>query len=154
MLRDFVAPITESPFGELHNVALVHQGHALALERDCVTNRAVNQANAARAADWLNTDADQNVVTLRSADSFPELGRFLTSAEADLVEFFWKFLLEKIENLLRTLTAGGVLNPSVDVFRVLAEDHHVDLLRVLHWRRHTAKELDWSQADVEIKKLS
>ncbi len=53
-------------------------------------------------------------------------------AEANLVELLRKFFRHKIENLLRVRRAGGELDPRVNVFRVFAEDHHVDLLGMLH----------------------
>ncbi len=34
--REFVAPVAESPLGEFHDIALVHQGHGLAIVIDRV----------------------------------------------------------------------------------------------------------------------
>ena len=104
LFRDFVTPIAESAFGELHDVALVHQGHAFALVLDRVTDRAVDQPNAARAANRFDADAHHHVVLLRRADAFPEVRRLLFRAEPDLVELLRKFLLEKS----RTFAASGV----------------------------------------------
>ena len=44
---DLIAPVAERAFGELHDVALVHERHALALELDRVADRAVDQPHAA-----------------------------------------------------------------------------------------------------------
>src|SRR5205823_2155239 len=43
-LGDFVSPVTEGAFRELHNVPLVHQRDALALVLDRVADGAVDQA--------------------------------------------------------------------------------------------------------------
>ena len=42
-LRQVVAPVAERALGELHDVALVHERHALALVRDGVLDRRANQ---------------------------------------------------------------------------------------------------------------
>ena len=67
---------------------------------------------------------------------------------------FGKFLGEEVEDLLRLGRAGLVLDAGVDVFGVLAEDHHVDLLRVLHRRRHALELAHRAQADVEVEHLA
>src|SRR5207244_11281364 len=51
IFRDVVAPVAKRPFGELHDITLVHQRDALALIQDRVTDRAVDQAHAAGATD-------------------------------------------------------------------------------------------------------
>ena len=43
-LGDLVAPVAKRALGELHDVALVDQGDALALELDGVTDGAVDRA--------------------------------------------------------------------------------------------------------------
>jgi hypothetical protein len=49
--------------------------------------------------------------------------------------------------------AGGVLDAGVDVLGVLPEDHHVDLLGVLHRAGDAGEVLDRPQADVEVEHL-
>src|SRR5438552_3603925 len=51
-------------------------------------------------------------------------------AETNLAEVFRKFLFEEIEQLLRFRRAGHVLDAGIDVFDVLAEDHHVHFFRM------------------------
>ena len=57
-------------------------------------------------------------------------------------------------SFLRLVALGLVLDAGVDVFRVLAEDHHVGLLGLLHRRRHALEVLDRAQADVEVEFLA
>src|SRR5205085_8812031 len=64
-LRDLVAPIAKRALGELHDVALVHHRHALALELDRITDRAVNEPDDAGAAVWYDSDAHEYYVPLR-----------------------------------------------------------------------------------------
>ena len=132
----------------------MHQRHALALVLDRVADRAVHQPLGARVADRLDADADLHVVASsarRRASRIP--AAFASRAEANLRELLRKFLLEEIEHLLRFRRAGGVLDAGVDVFGVLAEDHHVDFLRMLHRRGHALEILHRPQADEEIEHL-
>ena len=46
------------------------------------------------------------------------------------------------------------LEAGVDVLGVLPEDHHVDLLRVLHGRRHAGEPAHRAQAHVEVEELA
>src|SRR4029077_11861356 len=103
LLRDFVTPIAKCAFGKFHDVSLVHQGHALPLEFDRVTDCAVNQANAARPTDRLDPYPHENVIAFRCSDSFPKLRGLLLGAEANLLECLRKFFLEKIEDFLRSI---------------------------------------------------
>src|SRR4029079_4792684 len=56
-LREGVAPVAEAALGELHDVALVHQGDALALVADGVVEGRLDQALAALARHGLDADA-------------------------------------------------------------------------------------------------
>ena len=58
------------------------------------------------------------------------------------------------EHLPRVLGPALELDARVDVLGVLAEDHHVDLLRVLHRRRHALEPADRTQTDVEVEELA
>ena len=58
---------------------------------------------------------------------------------------------------MQLLGLGGALldlEAGVDVLGVLAEDHHVDLLGVLHRRRHALEPAHGPQADVEVEDLA
>ena len=74
-------------------------------------------------------------------------------AKADLLERRGQFPLDELQDLLRLGAAGLVVNAGIDVLRVLAEDDHVHLLRVLHGRRNALEVLHRAQAHVEIEHL-
>ena len=74
--------------------------------------------------------------------------------EADLRVLLRERLLEELEELLVVRRAGLELDAGVDVFGVLAEDHHVDLLRRLDRRRHALEPAHRAQADVEVEHLA
>ena len=61
--------------------------------------------------------------------------------------------MEEIENLLRLRRPGGVLDPGINVFRVFAEDHHVDFLRMFDRRGDAFEVLHWAQTNEKIEKL-
>src|SRR4030095_3853567 len=153
LLRDFISPVEERAFGKFHDVALMHERYALAAILDCVGNRAVDQAHAARATDRFDADSDANFVAFRGAHLFPELRRSLLCAKADFIEFPWKFLFKKIENRLRFGRARGEFNARIDVFRVFSKDYHVHFLRMLERRGDTFEVLHLSQANEKIEKL-
>src|SRR5436190_13469556 len=154
LLRHFITPVTESTFRELHDVALVHERHTLALELNRVADGAVDQAHAAAVADGLDADADLDVAwEIREADRLPEFFRFGLRAETNLLELFRKFLRQEIESLLRLRRASGVFDARIDVFRVFTEDDHVHLLRMLHRRRHAREPLHRAEADIQIEHL-
>ena len=67
VLGDLVAPVAEGAFGELHDVPLVHERHALALVLDRVADGAVDQPLGAEVADRLEADADLDVRRRASA---------------------------------------------------------------------------------------
>ena len=109
--RQRVAPIPESTLGELHDVALVHEGQAGLVVVNGVLQRLAHQALGA--FDGHGLDADARGV--READFF----------DAHLV-------LQKLDELFGFVRLRLKFNASVDVFRVLTEDHHVGLLRLFH----------------------
>src|SRR5205085_3950614 len=139
---------------KLHDVALVHQSHALAIKPDRVADRAVYQSDTTGVAHRLDSDSYSHIGRkIFGADVCPELARSLFCPEPDLLELLWKFFGQKIENLLRFRRAGRVFNPGINVFRVLAENNHVHLLRVFHGRGDAPEVLDRSQTDVEVEQL-
>ena len=157
VLGDLVAPVAEGAFRELHDVALVDERDALALVLDRVADGAVDEPLGAEVADRLEADADLDAdVALGRADAFelllPAL-RGVLRAEADLLELLGEFCCEEVEDLLRLGRAAGVLDAGVDVLGVLAEDHHVHLLRVLHRRGHAGEVAHRAEADVEVEHL-
>ena len=129
LLGDLVSPVAKRAFGELHDVALVDQRDISPFRRDGVTNGAVYQALGAQITDWLQSDADlhrrhpvwgANLLQ----HPLPACAGFGAS-EPDLLELLRELLGEEVEDLLRFRRAGRVLDTGVNVFRVLAEDHHV-----------------------------
>src|SRR4029079_936661 len=57
LLRELVAPVTKRPFGEFHDVALVHKGHRLAAVVDRVLERHAHQALRAELRHRLHANA-------------------------------------------------------------------------------------------------
>ena len=103
-LRDLVAPVAEGALGELHDVALVHERHALALVRDRVADRAVDQALAAEIADRLDADADLHVDSRAGApmpSSAPATPARPRVPKRIFLNSFGNSLREEVENLLR-----------------------------------------------------
>ncbi len=157
VLRHLVAPVAEGALGELHDVPFVHQGHALPLALDRVPDRAVDQALGPETADLLEADAHlHRHVAVRRADRLELLLPLLAplgGPEADLAEFFREFFGEEVEYLLRLRRACCVFDTRVDVFRILAEDHHIDLLRMLDRRRNALEPPDRSETNEQVEHL-
>ena len=70
LLREGVAPVPEGALGELHDVALVDEGEALALVGDGVLDRGAHEPLGALARDRLDADAAR----LREADLAVDFG--------------------------------------------------------------------------------
>src|SRR5262249_42246306 len=137
VLRQRVAPVAERALGELHDVALVHQGDALSLMLDRVRNRGPDEARRALETHRLDANTDRSAARpVRAADRLPKRGSFRLGAETDLLERLRELLLEEVEQPLRFGRARRPFDAGVDVFGVLPEDHHVDLLGALDRRRH------------------
>ena len=132
-LREPVAPVAEGPFRELHDVALVDERHRGLVVIDRVLDRLSDQPLRALARDRL--DADPR-------------GR----READLLDA--EVVLQDLDEALGLVAFGLELDAGVDVFRVLAEDHHVGLLGLLDRRGDSLEILDRPQAHVEIELLA
>ena len=128
-----VAPVLERPLGELHDVALVHEGHRSAVFIDGVLQGLAHQALGALHRDRLDADA----AVAREAD--------LAHAHA---------LLQKADDLLRPRRIRLPFDPGVDVLGILAEDHHVGFVRRHHRARHALEPAHGAQANVEVELLA
>jgi hypothetical protein len=64
------------------------------------------------------------------------------------------FFGQELDELLGLGRFGFVFDTGVDVFRVLAEDHHVGLFRLFHRRRNTFEVLHRAQANVQVEFLA
>ncbi len=117
--RQFVAPVAEGAFGELLNVAFVHERDDRALVFDGVLDRPAHQSFGARGRNWL--DADAGI-----------FANFFLGA-------FEHFVVQEVDQLFHFGRAGLPLDSRVDVFRVFAEDHHVHALGIRYGRRNAWK---------------
>ena len=133
LLRQRVRPVAEAAFGELHDVALVDDRHRRLVVVDGVLDRLAHQALGAFDRDRLDAQAR----------------RF---READLGDAH--FLDQEVHQLLDAFGALLVFDAGVDVFRVLAEDDHVGLLRLFQRRRHAGEVAHRAQADVQVELLA
>ncbi len=132
-LRQRVAPVAEAAFGELHDVALVHDRHRLAVVVDRVLQRLAHQPLGAFARHRLDADAGGG----RKADLLdPQLPD------------------QKVDDLLRPLGFGLPFDAGIDVLRILPEDHHVGLLRGLQRTGHPGEVAHRTQADVQVELLA
>src|SRR5262249_29957084 len=127
-----VAPVAERALGELHDVALVHEGDAAASVAQRVLDRRAHQALRSLARDGLDPDA-------------AGLG------EADLLDPH--LLLEEGDDLAGLGRLRRPFHAGVDVLRVLAEDHHVDLLGAFHRAGNAREVAHRPETDVEIEHL-
>ena len=130
LLDQLVAPVAEGALGELHDVALVHQGHAAAAVVEGVLDGPADQALGAGDAHGLDADAG-----IRA-----DLRAHLRVQELDDLRGFGRALLP--------------FDAGVDVLGVLAEDHHVQPLRLLHGRGHAGEVAHRAHADVEVQQLA
>ncbi|MNF77114.1 hypothetical protein D3C84_592520 [compost metagenome] len=72
--------------------------------------------------------------------------------EADLGDAH--FLGEELDDLVRLRSPRLPLDTGIDVFRVLTEDHHVHVLRLLYRARHAFEPAHRTQADIQIQLLA
>ncbi len=128
-----VSPLAERALGELHDVALVDERDAFARVAQRVLDGRARQSLRSLARDRLDADA--------AGLGKPDL------RDAHLV-------LEERDQLARLGGLGRPLDAGVDVLRVLAEDHHVDLLGPLHGTRHAGEPPHRPQAHVEVEHLA
>src|SRR4029079_15096854 len=130
LLRALVAPVTKRPFGEFHDVALVHKGHRLAAVVDRVLERHAHQALRAELRHRLHANAG-----IRT-DALAHLG------------------FQALDDALRLRRALRPLDAGVDVFRVLAEDDDVHEVGTLDRRRRALEVADRAHARIEIEHLA
>ncbi|MNF66429.1 hypothetical protein D3C84_482200 [compost metagenome] len=131
--RDFVAPFFEGTFGELHDVAFVDDGHGAAIVVHGVLQGLAHQALGAFQGNRLDADA-------------------AILGEADLLDAH--FLGEELDDLLGLGGASLPLDTGVDVFGVLAEDHHVDVAGLLHRAGHAFEPAYRTLANVQVQLLA
>ena len=90
----------------------MHERQRLALELDGILDRGTDQTLGAWTADRLDTQAYR--------------GRLLF-AEADLLKLFREVGLNEIQRLQGDFRPRLEIDTRVNIFRVFAENHHVDL---------------------------
>ena len=131
--RKRVSPVAEAAFGELHDVALVHERDRVAPVVQRVANRLADEALGALARHRLDADA----------------GRL---GEPDLAHAH--LVLEERDQLAGVVALRFPLDPRVDVLGVLAEDHHVRLRRITKRARHSREVAHRAKADKEVELLA
>ncbi len=118
----------------------------------------MHEAFGSDVAHRFQTDAhfDRHLARGR-ADRFelclPAVGGF-GRPEANLAEFLGKFPGEEIEQLLRLGGAGRVFDAGVNVFRVLAEDHHVHFFRMPDRRGYALEPANRTKTDEQVEHLA
>ncbi len=127
--RQLVAPILEGALGELHDIALMHQGHRLTIVGDGILDRGAHQALRPLLGARFHPDAT-------------------VIGEADLVDPH--LLAQEVNHLLRFGAVGLPFDTGVDVFGVLAEDHHIGQLRLFHRARRPLVVAYRTQTDVQV----
>src|SRR5208337_1483209 len=134
LLGQLVAPVAERPFGKLHDVALMDQGHGFQAVLEGVTHAAPHQLFGA---------GDRN-----GFDAHPRV-------EADLLlpSILAKKCVHKVDNKSRLLRPLAPLDTRVNVFRVFAEDDDVHALRIPDRRRHARNVFHRPPAGVEVQEL-
>src|SRR5947209_6816034 len=65
-----------------------------------------------------------------------------------------KFFAEEVENLVRFRGGSGVFDPSINIFRVFAEDDHVDFLRAFYRGGDAFEILNRPQTNIQIEQLT
>src|SRR5690606_7443385 len=130
---DLVAPLLEGTFGELHDVALVDQGHGAAIVVHGILQGLAHQALGAFFRDRLDADA-------------------AVLGEADLLDAH--FLGEELDDLFGLGAAGLPFHAGINIFGVLAEDHHVHIARLLHRAGHAFEPANRALADVQVQFLT
>src|SRR5580698_621679 len=132
--RQFVAPLAERAFGELLNVPLVNERDRLPAILQRVLDGHPDQALGAGNRDRLDTD------TRIFADALVGAGQHLVVDEIDQLSGLRGPLLP--------------FDSRVNVFGILAENHKIHPLRMLHWRRDAPVVLHGAHAAIQIENLT
>ena len=131
--RQLVAPVFKRAFGELHDVAFVHQGHRVTIVSNCVFDRCTNQTFGAFFRTRLNTDT----AMFREAN-------FLHA----------HLFTQEFNHFLGVGRVSFPFDTRINVFRVFTEDNHIGQFRVFN-RAWSALIVTYrTQADVEIQFLA
>src|SRR5690606_29286874 len=133
LARHLVTPLAERAFGELHDVALVHQRHRYAVVVNRVADRLAHQT--LRTLLGYRLDADPGAIGKADA------------GDAHLP-------LQEINHPLYIVRAGRPLDTGVNVLGVFAENHHIGQLRRFQWRHHARKILNGPDTGVQIQRLA
>ncbi len=127
-----IAPIPKSSFCEFHDVAFVNQRDAWFAFCDGIFDGGTYQPTGSFFRDRL----DANAACLREANrGYPH------------------FFLKEFDELGICSGAGLVFNTCIDIFRVFAEDDHINVFRVLYGRRHAIEVTDRADARIQVKFL-
>ena len=115
----------------------------------------MDQPHTTRIAHRFDPDADANVGgEIFCSDRTPKLLSFFLGTETNLVEVLLKFLGQEIKYLVRFRSSAGIFDSGVNIFRVFAEDNHVDLFRTLYGRGNTFEILHRPQTNIQVEQLS
>src|ERR1700733_11778323 len=130
-----VGPGAERAFGELEDIALVHDGDALALVGERIFDRRAEQALGTLDRDVLDADA-------------------AGVGKADLGVVLRKVALQQFEKFPVVVGALLEFDAGIQVLGVLSEYHHIHLLRRLDRRGYALEPAHWAQADIQIEQLA
>src|SRR3974390_527373 len=129
----FVAPLAESPFGELLNVALVDDGYRLLAILQRVLNGHAHQT--LRPSDGNRLDADPGIF------AYP------------LVSAGQHFGVQEVNEFLSLRSALLPLDPGVDVFCVLTKQHDIHAFGMFYRRGYALVVLHRTDAGLKIEDL-
>src|SRR6266704_1203438 len=129
-LRDLVPPLPEPALGELHDVAFVNERDRAATRTQRVLDRLRDQALGA------------------------ELGHRLDADRAPGADLGREPIAEKSDDGIGLWAAGPVLDPGVHILDVLAENDHVELLRLAHRAGHALEVAHRPDAGVQVEQLA
>ena len=130
---NLVAPFAEGSLGELLDISLVDDGHRLAVVIQRKLDRSPHQPLRPCNRDRLHPNSRIQ----------PHL----------LLRPLQHLVVHKCNELRRLGCSLAELDSGVDVLGILAEDHHIQLLRVLHRAGHTGIVLHRAHALVQVHQL-
>src|SRR5438309_6184902 len=128
-MGDLVSPRAERSLRVLHDVPLVDEGHGPASIPNGVADCLSNEALRTRLADRLQADSAVR----------PDLRLEL--------------LLQDLDHTDRLGRSFFPFDARVDVLRALAEDDHVEALRMRHGTRHPGDPIDGPHVRVQVEGL-